>query len=83
MRLVACYDVLQASELLDICHPRPVGLTIANSLGARLSIMYRSIHKCHALPTRDSGYYAGLSVYSGRYGEAKCLTKLYQPVYVN
>ena len=54
------YDVLQVSEWYDLCHPRPVGLTVANNLGAGLSVLYRSIHKCHTLPTRDSGYNARL-----------------------
>ena len=39
-------------EMLDIRHPRPVGLAIASSLGAGLSVAYRSIHKYHALLRR-------------------------------
>ena len=54
------HNVLQALECYDVCHPKPVGLTVANNLGARLSVPYISIHKCHALPTRDYGYNTGL-----------------------
>ena len=48
-------NVLQALESYDVCHPRPTGLTVANNLGAGLSIPYRSINKNHAPPTRDYG----------------------------
>ena len=55
MTQTGCNNVLQALECYDICHPRPAGLTVANNLGAGLSILYRSIHKYHALPPRDYG----------------------------
>ena len=40
----------------DVCHHRSADLAVASSTCAGLSVPYRSIHKCHALPQGDSGY---------------------------